>query len=180
MESKKQTPEEIQSLQQAFMASETERMKGPDFKTADEIIDGFQKERDFLDDCNDRRIEAELEKEKRERERKINVYTCKHGHHNVTIDRDSGTTPMTINCRVPGCTASAYSAWYKCDQNLTPTLEWYRPKRTRGLTPAERDHVNNGGVLLRAISEQPRREAKFKDQIKALRGKGKPAAEDRE
>lgn len=88
---------------------------------------------------------------------KINVYTCVKGHKTVTIDTDEGTTPMMLGCRQKdddgkhNCTQYAKSAWYNCDQSLKPEYEWYRPETTKGLNPAEKDHVSQGGLLLRKL-----------------------------
>lgn len=83
----------------------------------------------------------------------INVYTCKHKHQTVTIDTVEGVTPMLIPC--PQCRSEATSAWYKCDQSLTPTHEWYKPSSDEELklTPAAYDHVRRGGLLLRKIKK---------------------------
>ena len=88
---------------------------------------------------------------------KINVYTCAFGHKTVTIDKDDGTTPMTIRCRQKAadgnhdCTEIASSAWYRCNQRLEPEYQWYKPGPEIKLNPQERDHVRSGGLLLRKI-----------------------------
>ena len=90
---------------------------------------------------------------------KINVYTCDDcGHEHVTVDVDEGTTPMFMRCKNRlsggrGCGGRAVSAMYRVDQSLTPGWEWYRPKRTAGLTPAAREHVRLGGLVLRRKRE---------------------------
>lgn len=88
---------------------------------------------------------------------RINVYTCPNGHQTVTIDLVEGTTPMILRCRQRAddgkhnCTDFAESAWYRCDQSLTPEYEWYKPDSLKGLSSEERDHVKLGGLLLRKI-----------------------------
>ena len=55
--------------------------------------------------------------------KKINVYTCKKGHETVTIDREKGVTPASIDCPKGGC-GYASSAMYRTDQTQEPTHEW--------------------------------------------------------
>lgn len=88
----------------------------------------------------------------------INVYTCKKGHRTVTVDRDSGVTPMFIDCPHDECVNGgvlsfqlATSCMYRTDQSQTPSHEWYRPGDDETLNPAEREHVDAGGLLLRKI-----------------------------
>ncbi len=86
---------------------------------------------------------------------RLNVYTCSAGHQTVTIDRDKGTTPFMIGCVESGrlCNRDAMSSCYQVDQSLVPTHEWYAPteRQAKRLHPAERDHVERGGLLLRRI-----------------------------
>jgi SEC-C motif len=90
----------------------------------------------------------------------INIYRCRaNGHETITVDRVEGTTPVAICC--PSCDSDAYSAWYKCDQTLVPTHEWYKPelKEYRTLNASGRDHVDAGGLLLRKIGSEENGEA---------------------
>lgn len=86
---------------------------------------------------------------------KINTYTCPKGHVTVTIDIVEGVTPMMLRCKQKdqdgkhNCTEMAKSAWYNCDQKLTPEYEWYKPDSLKGLNSSEREHVKLGGLLLR-------------------------------
>lgn len=86
---------------------------------------------------------------------RINTYTCDKGHVTVTEDLVEGTTPMMLRCRQKdddgkhNCNEMARSAWYMCDQGLTPEYEWYKPESENGLNKEERDHVRMGGLLLR-------------------------------
>ncbi len=86
----------------------------------------------------------------------INVYRCKScGGEVVTINADRGVTPMFTRCRADVlCGGTAVSSMYKVDQSRTPTHEWYRPttKQMRHQDPGTRDHVKNGGLLLRRVS----------------------------
>lgn len=86
----------------------------------------------------------------------VNVYTCpKCKGRTVTIDADDGVTPFMINCRsVGGCHEEmAESSFYRVDQNLVPTYEWYRPvgDELAMLKGEMREHVDKGGLLLRRI-----------------------------
>jgi len=92
---------------------------------------------------------------------KINTYTCRRcGWRAVTRNRDTGTTPFLIHCegplrcddgRWPGCE----SGFYRVNQSLEPTHEWYRPisagerKALKDVLVAE--HVKMGGLLLRRV-----------------------------
>lgn len=81
---------------------------------------------------------------------RINQYTCEVcGCSITTKDVDEGTTPMFLLCRVTkGCTGRMISSMYRVDQTLTPTHEWYKPRKMpRNL--AMRDHVERGGLMLR-------------------------------
>lgn len=86
---------------------------------------------------------------------KINVYTCPKGHKTVTVDLVDGTTPMFLNCRNitdgHACDQTSRSAWYMCDQTLTPEFEWYRPGPEEKLNKEERQHCIQGGLLIRRI-----------------------------
>lgn len=88
----------------------------------------------------------------------LNGYRCTTCSAEVfTIDREEGVTPFGIEhkwasdepCKEPFLT----SRMYRVEPTETPTLEWYRPDTLDGLTPGERDHVERGGLLLRAIAE---------------------------
>lgn len=88
----------------------------------------------------------------------IQISTEPSGHETVTIDRDDGTTPMMIACRHEGCDKTAKSRFYRVNQSLVPTHEWYKPteryirKLKRGNSPLY-DHCVNGGLLLREITQ---------------------------
>lgn len=91
---------------------------------------------------------------------KINTYTCPNGHVTVTIDTDDGVTPMMIRCRqrdVDGkhnCTEFSRSAWYRCDQSLTPEYEWYKPTSLKGYNAEMRNHLEMGGLEIRKIKKE--------------------------
>jgi hypothetical protein len=80
-----------------------------------------------------------------------NIYTCKECHsHIVTQDADEGVTPFGIKCKAPGCDGTMYSSMYRVfDQSMRAYWEWYRPTVLEVLTPGERAHVDQGGLLLR-------------------------------
>lgn len=103
--------------------------------------------------------------------KKINAYRCSTcGRFTVTIDRDRGVTPFQIGCRaIEGCQGQAYSSFYECPQDLTPTHEWFRPTEEdiqvevmafdgdeldlESFEAALRDHYERGGLALRQIDE---------------------------
>lgn len=96
---------------------------------------------------------------------KKNAYWC-HAcqRYTVTIDRDVGTTPYYIKCRTTdSCNQLARSMSYPKepwpmthpDLQRKPKWEWYKPspEETKGLIPTSRDHVEQGGLLLRAVTK---------------------------
>lgn len=102
---------------------------------------------------------------------KMNVYICEHGCHNITVDVDKGVTPFIIPCEFKGrpdrpanptkmkngkCIGIAKSCMYpkEIDNGIpypVPTHEWYRPslKKFKKLPEAVKEHVSNGGLLMR-------------------------------
>jgi hypothetical protein len=87
---------------------------------------------------------------------KINRYECSScGGELVTVDKDDGTTPYFLKCRVTkGCAGTMQSGMYLVNQTLIPTHEWYKPDTGEfdNLTLPMREHVNLGGLLLRPIT----------------------------
>ena len=94
---------------------------------------------------------------------KKNCYTCQLGHTTVTIDRDKGVTPFMTKCRHEKCQEIAHSSFYRCDQSLEPTHEWYRPKTSAlpNLDGNTLRHVQQGGLLLRKIGGSGLEEAEL-------------------
>lgn len=94
---------------------------------------------------------------------KHNRYRCDRcGESIVTINRDAGTTPMLIDCKVTeGCQGIMRSAWYPPEaQIVSATWEWYRPRKSqmRRLRRADTemaDHCERGGLLLRPAGVMP-------------------------
>jgi len=104
-------------------------------------------------------------------EERMNVYVCEYGCHNVTVDVAKGVTPFMIKCERTAdkdrpldpkkskdgvCVGTANSCMYP--QSLphgapypVPKHEWYRPdlEEFMGLSDPEKDHVKQGGLLLR-------------------------------
>ena len=91
------------------------------------------------------------------RSNKINVYVCDTCKHNVvTVDRDEGVTPFMTSCTE--CGKPAYSCFYKVPQDLTPTIEWYKPTDQELAAMKSEpeledlvDHVKKGGLMTREI-----------------------------
>lgn len=86
---------------------------------------------------------------------KKNRYTCQEcGFQFVTVDKDPGTTPFMCGCQKPGCKGTAQSEFYRVDQSLPATHEWYRASdvEARGMKPHVRQHHDMGGLLLRKAS----------------------------
>lgn len=88
----------------------------------------------------------------------INCYACNQGHVMKTIHVDAGTTPMFEKCQE--CGEMAKSTFYS---DIVPdkpaTHEWFRPnletviKKHRRRVGGDLDHILNGGLELRKISE---------------------------
>jgi hypothetical protein len=95
---------------------------------------------------------------------RLNLYQCQHdaAHVIVTVDREPGVTPFTIQC--PHCEAigtpggfpykhpAMRSGFYRVSPNLTPTHEWYRPDSLEGFSAGMVDHLSRGGLVLRPIT----------------------------
>lgn len=88
----------------------------------------------------------------------INIYTCNIcAGHVVTVNRDQGATAFVIRCRATeGCLGEMISHFYKVDQGLKATWQWYSPrsagerKKVTGGWLA--DHVAMGGLMLRSLA----------------------------
>lgn len=89
---------------------------------------------------------------------RVNIYTCNDcGERVATKDTDVGVTPFMIGCRATdGCRGMMQSSLYRVsDPSLAPSLEWYRPDSTEGLSNGERQHVEMGGLLMRPLATSP-------------------------
>jgi hypothetical protein len=96
-----------------------------------------------------------------------NLYTCALcGRQWVTVDRDDGTTPFMVHCRMFGgtfgdagpCPGICHSSFYPVGADtLEPTHEWYAPAADERSVIMQKkqyalaQHVALGGLLLRAI-----------------------------
>ena len=102
-----------------------------------------------------------------------NVYVCEDGHETVTLDRDEGTTPFMMRCRHDGCTKTSQSKFYRVDQRLVATWEWYKPAADDPCMrdDAVREHVELGGLMPRKITS-PRKvvEQHFNEWLKTEDG----------
>lgn len=86
---------------------------------------------------------------------KKNIYTCeKCKGHIVTVDLERGVTPFMIGCKsTVNCKGMMQSSMYRVfDQEMRADHEWYKPTAVQSLSPWERDHVSQGGLLLRKAS----------------------------
>ena len=85
----------------------------------------------------------------------LNVYTCKKcGGQITTIDRDEGTAFFSIGCKATiECDGMMYSSFYRVDQTMKPSWEWYKPTEaeTLKLPVGLQHHAKLGGLLLSAI-----------------------------
>lgn len=100
-------------------------------------------------------------------EGRVNVYQCEREpkHAIITIDREPGVTPFTVqclHCEALGTPGDGFyrhpamrSKLYRVPQDLRPTHEFYRPDSLNEVRVGVADHVLKGGLLLRAIALQP-------------------------
>lgn len=87
-----------------------------------------------------------------EKRGQVNHYLCKACRMpTVTINADDGVTPITIRCRATeDCNGEAVSQVYRVPQDTrSAQWAWYRPVIGSLTDPATREHVENGGLLLR-------------------------------
>ena len=81
----------------------------------------------------------------------VNCYHCWNcGNIIKTVNKDDGVTPVIIQCEVCGFEATSNFYLDLCPDKPS-THEWYRPslKFVLKTTPSVREHVLNGGLLLR-------------------------------
>lgn len=93
-----------------------------------------------------------------------NIYVCeKCGGGIVTINRDDGTTPFMIMCRAKdGCGGVMRSQFYPSNAVMfVADWEWFRPVSTKGYSPEMKDHIKNGGLVLRKIGADVSAETKL-------------------
>ena len=85
---------------------------------------------------------------------KKNIYVCEVCNRQIiTVDVDDGTTPFMTRCRATnGCKGWMQSQFYHVDQKLHASFEWFHPPLSDDMSPAMRDHVQMGGLMLRAVS----------------------------
>lgn len=89
---------------------------------------------------------------------KKNVYLCeKCGHGFISIDVDTGVTPMITSCINGECKGSAVSLFYKVPQQWLSkhkaAVEWYKPETLDGLPAHSVEHVHLGGLLSRKAKD---------------------------
>lgn len=87
-------------------------------------------------------------------EHRKNLYQCERdpSHLIVTVDLEPGVTPFSIGCdrcKEEGRTASMKSGMYIVHPLTVATHEWYRPDSMEGQSPWTREHLENGGLILR-------------------------------
>lgn len=80
-----------------------------------------------------------------------NIYVCEECRgHIVTMDLEDGVTPFLIGCQVTEeCSGMMKSSMYRVyDQSMKAGYFWAKPESLDDLSPGERAHVENGGLLL--------------------------------
>lgn len=89
---------------------------------------------------------------------KKNIYTCdKCKGHIVTVDVERGVTPFMVGCKATlDCKGMMKSSMYRVfDQDMRADYEWYRPSAAEVLKSHVKQHVDQGGLLLRKVSRTP-------------------------
>ena len=87
---------------------------------------------------------------------KLNIYTCDACRgHIVVCDIDTGVTPFMLGCKAtPECKGMMKSSMYRVfDQDMAASHVFYRPTTTQFLDQATLQHVMQGGLLLREVTE---------------------------
>lgn len=86
---------------------------------------------------------------------RLNVYVCENCKKWVfTYDRDDGATPFMIECRAtPLCSGIMQSQFYPISipPHVVPEYEWYKAKIKKHMDEATKDHIRNGGLMLRKL-----------------------------
>lgn len=72
------------------------------------------------------------------------------GSYIVTVDRDPGVTPFMLKCG--NCGQFAHSKFYRVQDWLEPTHEWYRPDTLEGVPKGSHHHLSKGGLILRPVA----------------------------
>lgn len=88
---------------------------------------------------------------------RLNIYTCdKCRGHIVTRDIETGVTPFGTSCRATAdCGGMMQSSVYHVqDQRMRASHVWYRPTINDLLKPEVLEHVNRGGLILRAAKPE--------------------------
>lgn len=80
-----------------------------------------------------------------------NKYVCQScGKSIITLNVNDGTTPFAIACRAsPACVGLMYSQFYGVDQRLPAQFEWFKPDTLEGYSREMKEHIENGGLVLR-------------------------------
>lgn len=95
-----------------------------------------------------------------------NAYVCPACNKvMVSINRNTGTTPMWKDCH--WCGATATSCMYRIDQQTPALFEWYRPMTDEEIADVLQDdddyssyseHIVSGGLAFRKIPDVDARE----------------------
>lgn len=92
-----------------------------------------------------------------EKGNRINAYVCYNLHSTITVQLDDGSIPAILKCQTEGCNMPSRSMLGMVNQKFPPTHEWFKPSDivVETLSPPDRNHVMNGGLMLRPILSNP-------------------------
>ena len=146
----------INALRQAYGAVKRifpKSIEGQE-KVVNEILEGLQKP-----------VVEEYDENGFQKCYRLNIYMDVQ-HSMITVDINLGNSALIVKHHETG--RMLKSLCYLVPQDITPTHEWYRPTmEEHKLLPRDmREHVSNGGLMLRKIGQSFK--TTFKQQIKKL------------
>lgn len=89
--------------------------------------------------------------------RRFNRYNCACGNSILSEDVDRGVTPFMLPCGACGSQLTSEFYLVTEPQDSTVDIEWYSPstEEQAKLTRPMREHVEQGGLVYRVVSDRP-------------------------
>ena len=150
----------INALRQAYGAVKRifpEDIEGQE-KSVNEVLEGLQKP-----------VVEEYDENGFQKCYRLNIYTDSEDLVMITVDVNFGKSALIVKHHETG--RMLKSLCYLVPQDIVPTHEWYRPTmEEHKLLPRDmREHVSNGGLMLRKIGQSFK--TTFKQQIRKMTNK---------